>query len=236
MTSRFGVEVLSFSNILEIDGARTEKDFAVLLEAMEYGDQSGLNGAELREMCLLSLQGLKPVDAAYLVLKHDMGDVLRDGQIRNLASEMLDEKLWEEYANSSLHERLFNTGSLLYAAFPQSFPEPDAVRVVLQVKTVSTAATALLIPAPHESLLVRLLADGMDGHAALHRLFGDELGGKSFPTADEIVWIVRAEPIDEVTAKLEVISSGYWLDALNRTDFYESSAYADETRPPRPPH
>ena len=131
MKTNFHVQVLSFSNLLEIEGARTADNFAALLDVMEYGDRSGLNYAELRDMCILSLQDLKPEDAAYLVLKHDMGEVLRDGQARNLASEMLDEKLWEEYAYSSLHERLFNIGSLLYEAFPRSFPKPDAVRVEL---------------------------------------------------------------------------------------------------------
>ena len=121
MANSFSVQVLNFSNILEIDGARTPDNYAALLDALEYGDQTGMSDDEKREMCLMSLQDHKPAEAAYLVLKHDMADVLRDGQMRNAATEMLDEKLWEEYADSSLHERMFNAGSLLYAAFPGSF-------------------------------------------------------------------------------------------------------------------
>jgi len=181
--------------------------------------------------CILSLQDLEPVEAAYLVLKHDMSDVLRDGQIRNMAGEMLDEKLWEEYANSSLHERLFNAGSLLYAAFPRSFPEPDAVRVEIEVTVTNAAARKLLIPTPKESFLVRLLADGMDGGSVLHRLYGEQLEGTSFPNADEVIWIVRTEAVSEDIVRIEVISSGYWLDALNRTKKYESSAYPDAVGP-----
>ena len=233
MKNVFHVHLLSFSNLLEIEGARTTDDFAALLEAMEYGDQSGMGDDERREMCILSLQDLKPVEAAYLVLKHDMGDVLRDGQIRNLAGEMLDEKLWEEYADSSLHERLFNAGSLLYAAFPRSFPEPDAVRVKLEITATNAAARELLTPSPNESFLVRLLADGMDSHAVLHRLFSEQLKGRSFPNADEVIWIVRTEAVNEDVMRIEVISSGYWLDALNRTEFYESAAYADENQSTR---
>ncbi|MDX1401583.1 MAG: hypothetical protein R3245_06655, partial [Kiloniellales bacterium] len=216
------------SNILEIEGARTADDFSALLEAMEYGDQSGMGDDELREMCILALQDLKPEEAAYLVLKHDFSDVLRDGQIRNLSEEMLEEKLWEEYADSSLHEGMFNAGSLLYAAFPRSFPEPDAVCVKLEVTSTNTAAMGLLTPSPNESLLVRLLADGMDHQAVLHRLYGEELKGKSFPNADEVIWIVRTNAVSENVVQIEVISSGYWLDALNGTKFYESAAYADE--------
>ena len=88
-------------------------------------------------------------------------------------------------------------------------------------------AKQLLKNVDNESFLVRLLADGMDDHAILHRLYGDQLSGKSFPNAAEIVWTVRAEPAGEDTVKLEVISSGYWLDALERTKNYESAAYPD---------
>ncbi|MEH6728899.1 MAG: hypothetical protein V7703_22355, partial [Hyphomicrobiales bacterium] len=125
MTNSFHVQVLDFSNLLEIEGAWTNSDFAALLEQMEFGDQSGLAEDDLRDMCLMSLQDLDPDDAAYLVLKHVIGDALREGQLRNMANEMLEEKLWEDYVDPAYHERLFNVGSLLYAAMPRVFLKPD---------------------------------------------------------------------------------------------------------------
>jgi len=228
MKTAFRVGVLEFSNILEIAGARSESDFAGLLDAMEYGDQSDLSADDRREMCVASLQGIDPEEAAYLVLKHDFRDVLRDGQARNLAAEMLEEKLWEEYSDSSLHERFFNSGSLLYQAFPGRFPKPDAVRLNIRMTAENGAARDFLTPTLDESFLVRLLADGMDEHAVLHRLYGDELSGTKFPNAAEIVWIVRAVAVDPQTMDAEVISSGYWLDALEDVQEYESAAYADD--------
>jgi len=62
-------------------------------------------------------------------------------------------------------------------------------------------------------------------------LYHDELAGKSFPNAHEIVWIVRTEPVIHDTMRIEVISSGNWLDALNNTESYDSSAYADDIAP-----
>ncbi|MDA0786083.1 MAG: hypothetical protein O3B37_07300 [Proteobacteria bacterium] len=229
MPNSFQVRVLDFSQIGEIEGARSNQDFADLLDAMDYGDQSEMSEDERREMCLMSLQDMEPEEAAYIVLKHDMGDVLRDGQMRNAANEMRDEKLWEEYADTALHERMFNAGSLLYAAFPSLFPEPDAVRVQLEVTAVNASARALLQPTPNESFLVRLLADGMDDHAILHRFYGDELKGRSFPHADEVIWIVRTESTGENSMKFDVISSGYWLDALEDVEQYESTAYPDDS-------
>ena len=59
-----------------------------------------------------------------------------------------------------------------------------------------------------------------------------ELTGTSFPNADEVVWIVRTEAISEEAMRIDVISSGYWLDALEETEFYESNAYADDIEMP----
>ena len=70
MKNVFQVRLLGFSNLLEIEGAWAANDFVALLEAMEYGDVSRMSDAELREMCIMSLQDLEPVEAAYLVLKH----------------------------------------------------------------------------------------------------------------------------------------------------------------------
>ncbi len=227
MSNSFSVRIVHFSNILEIEGARSTADFEGLLEAMEYGDQSDLSDSDKRELCLFLLQDQEPEEAAYIVLKRDLSDVLRDGQMRNIAAEILDEKLWEEYADSSLHERLFNVGSLLFEAFPRSFPEPDAVHLEIEVTAENAGSARMLTDELNESFRVRLLADGMEEDAILHRLYGDQLTGKSFPNAAEIVWIVRPYALSETVMKIEVIGSGCWLDALGRTKVYASTAYAD---------
>jgi len=224
----FHVEILSFSNLQEIDGAWTPVDFAALLDETEFGDRSEIAEADLREMCIMSLQDLDPEKAAYVVLKHVLGDALRDGQLHNMANEMLDEKLWEEYVDPACHERLFNVGSLLYAAMPRTFPKPDAVCLKLEATAGNPTAGALLTAAPKEAFLVRLLADGMDDHAVLHRLYGEQLAAKSFPSADQVVWIVRTDATNDDAMTIEVIGSGYWLDALERTQSYDSNAYADD--------
>ncbi|NNE24403.1 MAG: hypothetical protein HKN11_17515 [Rhizobiales bacterium] len=230
MDSSFRAQILGFSNLEEIDGAWVSEDYSALLESMEFGDQAGLEKTELRDMCIMSLQDLEPEEAAYLVLNYRLGDVLRDGQIHNAAHEMLDEKLWEEYVDPKLHESMFNVGSLLFQAFPRLFPEPDAVQVKLEVTAANAASKALLFTPLDESFLLRLLADGMDGQSVLYRLYGEQLQGKSFPNAEDIVWIVRTQVVNEDTMQIEVIGSGYWLDALRHSKSFNSAAYADETQ------
>jgi hypothetical protein len=175
----------------------------------------------------MSLQDLQPRDAAALLLQYKLGEVLSKGEINNMSGEMLDEKLWEDDSDMTLHEQLFNVGSLLSATFSTTFPEPDAVRVTLQVTACNEAAEGVLSQPLSESFLVRLLADGMDDSAVLHRLFEEQLAGRSFPEAESIVWTVHTEAIGDNAVEVDVISSGYWMDSLRNTRSYESSAYGD---------
>ena len=154
--------------------------------------------------------------------------VSTSGQIQNIAHEMPEEKMWEEYADMELHELMFAVGSLLFQAFPRVFPEPDAVAVDLQVSAGNEAARALLRHPLSEAFVVRLLAAGMDDRAVLHRLFSEQLAGARFPEADTIVWIVQQQESDGTTAELSVISSGSWLDPLRDTRSYECTAFPDE--------
>ncbi len=227
MRATFHVRVVQFSVLKELDEAWQATDYLALLNRMEFGDSSGIDANELRDMCLMSLQDLKPIEAAALLLQYRLGDRLTKGEISNMSSEMLDEKLWEEDSDMTLHEQLFNVGSLLHAAFPTTFPEPDAVRVTLEVTAGNELAEKAISQPLSESFLARLLADGMDDDAVLHRLFENQLAGQSFAEAESIVWTVRTKAIDEQAIEVDLISSGYWLDSLRNTRSYGSNAYGD---------
>lgn len=223
----FVVRVLGFTELAEIEGSWTDPDFARLFELLGLEGAGELAGGELREMCLLGLQDLKPQAAAALLLTHRLGDELGRGQIQNVSTEMLDEKLWEEYADMPLHERLFHVGSLLHQAFPGSFPEPDAVEARLEITAETAEARRDLAGTPGEPFVVRLLAHGMPDTSPLNRLFGDAVAGAAFPEAASIAWIVEWGAPDGARRELRVLGSGYWLDALRGTKSYGSSARAE---------
>jgi len=226
--NNFSVKITRFANLLEISGAWSDHDFSALLDIMEVEDHSDLTGSDLRELCVMSLQDLKPEQAAEIILRHRMSDVLSEGKIKNISVEMLDEKMWEEYADYALHERFFSVGTLLYEAFPKGVSKPDAVEIDLEITANNDQSAHTLKSHLNESFLVRLLAEGMESNSVLHRMFDDNLGGSSFPDAEKIIWIVNSQAISEKSWKVEVISSGYWLDSLHETRAYESSAFADK--------
>jgi hypothetical protein len=230
-STTFRLEVLGFSILEEIEGSWTEKDFQQLAERLELGDLSALNAAEQREMCVLALGDLKPATAAALLLELRLGDSLNKGQIENASHEMLDEKLWEESADMPLHERFFHVGSLLYQAFPRTMPRPDAVELRARLTALDAVGLRLISAPLLESLLVRLLADGMPDSAPLNRLFGESVRGSSFPEAESIVWISNVGPLQGSAREFRVIGSGYWFDALRETKSYGSSARPDGPSP-----
>jgi hypothetical protein len=60
MKPEYFVEMERFSELREIAGVWTAENFIEILESLEYGDTSDIEGKELREMCLMSLQDLAP--------------------------------------------------------------------------------------------------------------------------------------------------------------------------------
>ncbi len=227
MKPKFALVVEEFRVIREIEGSWTSDDFKKLLELMEFEQAAETSDEDLREFCLMSLQDLKPRDAARLVLGHRLGDSLNAGQIENVSHEMLDEKLWEEFADVALHERMFHVGSLLHQVSPGSFPVPDAVCVQLVVTAENGPARELLAGSINESLVVRLIADGMDDSSTLRRMFGEQLSGNAFPEADKIIWTIAVTTESADVRRIEIVSSGLWLDALRDTRSFDSAAHAD---------
>lgn len=159
--------------------------------------------------------------------KHVIGDTLREGQLRNAANEMREEKLWEEYVEPAYHGQMFRVASLLYAALPAMFPKPDVVKVGLRIKSADAINEGLFVPSPNASLLVRLLAGGMSERAVLNRLYEDQIQGEAFPNAADMIWSASAATAGDGAIEISVLSSGYWLDELERSETFEVQAFPD---------
>ena len=81
--------------------------------------------------------------------------------------------------------------------------------------------------------VTRLLADAMDAHSILERLFDRQLASRSFPEAEGIIWLAEfqaSSSAGDSTRSLAVYSSVHWLDEMEKISEFESSAYEDETR------
>ncbi len=222
----FNVEPLKFSTINVLPNAWNEKNYMELLERMDFDDISGIAPNELKEMCLMSLTDHSPEAAAKIVLEYVFAKRLTPGQIDNLSNEMLAEKMWEEYADISMHEEFFNSNQLLFEAFNGKFPQPEAVR--FHVKVTAINAEDLAIFKNHaEAPLIRLLVKGMPSNTLINRLFEEQLIGRDFKEAKDIIWQLRAEPLEGKSVVFECVSSLYWFHDFKYAEDFEAATHTD---------
>lgn len=227
MKNTFIVKRLNFTSIQELPGFWTEKKYSDLLDAMEYDDTSKIPVEELEEMCLMSLNAYDPEEAAKIVLEYVFNGRLKKGQILILSNEMLEEKIWEEYADLSLQEDFFNVNQLLYNAFSGQFPHPEAVQFQVSVTTNEKNGGLVFNDSP-EATLIRLLVTGMPENTLIFRLYEEQVVGREFKDAKDIIWQLKTEKISENELIFDVISSSYWFDDFKFADSFEAKTHADE--------
>ncbi|HZJ19306.1 MAG TPA: hypothetical protein VFD35_02995 [Pricia sp.] len=227
MKLHYTIEPIKFQTIEELPHAWNDEDYKKLLATAEFGDTSELSSQELKEMCLLSITDNEPDEAARLVLAYVFGERLNPGQIDNLSHEMETEKVWEEYAELSMHEEFFNATQLLYKAYNGKFPHPEAVR--FKMKVTSKEKTGMeIFEKDAEAGLIRLLVQGMPENTLINRLFDEELKGGDFKDAKDIIWQYTEEVAEENSQVFEIISSTYWFNDLKFAESFEATLETEE--------
>lgn len=227
MKVSFKVELLKFISIQELPNSWNDQNYMDLLDLMEYGDTTELAPEELKEMCLMSLTDNDPEDAAKLVLEYVFKDRLSKGQIDNLSNEMVEEKIWEEYADLSLHEEFFNVNQLLYEAYNGKFPYPDAITFQVKVTANSKEGISVFDDFP-EASLIRLLVTGLPENTLIYRLFEEEVDGHEFKDAKDIIWQFTTEKQGEKELVFSIISSLYWFHDFKYVTSFEGETHADK--------
>jgi hypothetical protein len=225
---KYTVHILEFKEIHEMPNAWTPEDFLGLLNHIEYDDTASIPQEELKDMACLALSDFEVEEAAVKVLEFRLGEALNRGQRQNLAEELKEDRLWEEYSNIKLHEELFNVGCMLYWTFPKQFSTPDIVSLRLKVISLNKESAVNLIE-PTPSFLTRLLNDGMEDNNIMNRLFDDKINSNSFPEADDIIWSFEQSGfLSEVNSNTFTIFTSFnWVNKLKGVEEYQSKAFSD---------
>ncbi|NNJ88318.1 MAG: hypothetical protein HKP53_02865, partial [Eudoraea sp.] len=162
------------------------------------------------------------------VLEYRLGDRLNKGQRQNLAIELQEDRIWEEYADLSLHDELFHVSCMLYWAFPKNFRQPDIAKLKVTISALTNEAAQNVVN-PDASFLTRVLNDGMDVHNIINRLFDESMATNSFPESEHIIWqfetLGTGEDPKENT--ITIYTSWNWVEDLKGISEWESSAFAD---------
>ncbi len=225
---RYSVKLTELKEVHEIPHVWTEEEFRKLLQHVEYDDVDEIPVDELKDMACLALTDFEVEEAAVKVLECRLGDKLKKGQQQNMAIELQEDRIWEEYADLSLHEELFHVSCMLYWAFPKNFREPDIVKLTLTITSL-TQDSRQNVAEPTPAFLTRVLNDGMDVHNIINRLFDDSLSANAFPESEHIIWhfdsVGAMENLSEST--IVMYTSWNWVEDLKGITEWQSTAYAD---------
>lgn len=198
------INILGIRTVNELKTYWSNTDFQNLLNLMEYADANSAPVEELEDLVLMSLTDFEPDEAAQILLSYKLKDRLSAGQIQSLSHEMMEDKIAEEYADPAFHYDFFNINQLLYKAFDGTFPNTEASIISLQVTPGASHAVKM-----NEEILLKILSGSLSDRSIIHRLYGDQINGKS-PLGDaaKIIWQFRKES-EHV---YEVLTSKYWVE------------------------
>ncbi len=233
MDNEFKVEILSFLKIAEIENAWTASDYTELLGVMNIGEEelAGLNTAQLKDMCLMSLNDFEHHESAKFLLTHIFKDEMAEGEVtegklEQTSHHMVEHKLWEEHANPAYHQRFFNAYGLLRQAYNGIFAEPTGVQFTVNISADKAEAFDIFEQSLH-AVLVRLISRGISESAILNRLFEAQISGDQFPTASKILWELKEVSHTDKARQYEITSSSFWFGELEHTNHFEATAHAD---------
>ncbi len=228
MNEEFNVEILSFLKISEIENAWKATDYKALLSMMDIAENElgGTSESELKEMCLMSLNDFEHHESAKFLLTHIFKDEITEGKIDQLSHQMIENKLWEEHADSAYHWSLFNAYGLLRKAYNGIFKEPTGVKFTIKI-TANTNSTFEIFDSSLHAVIVRLLSNGLDEDAILNRLYDEQINGENFSDAKNILWILKEISITEKERQYEITSSDFWFGELEEVVNFDAKAHAD---------
>lgn len=221
MKATYTLEILDFETIDALPNAWSNKHYLDILNLLDFGDTSTLQPSELKEMAMLALADNELNDAAKILLDYIFEDRLNEGQKDNLSHEMIEEKMWEEYAEISMHEEFFNIGQLLYQSFNGNFPRSEAAQFQLKI-SVKKKTDLEILATETETNLLRIFTQGMPPNTLLNRLYKEELQGEDFEEAQHIIWQLKELDKDDTSITFQVISSLYWFQDLKFVEGFEA--------------
>ena len=215
MKLHFTLDPLTFRALNRLPGGWETKNYYELLALMDYGEPGDMAESELEELCFMALADLGEEKAALMVLTYLLGNRLSKGQIGNLAQEILVEKLWEDFADLSFHETLFNAHQILYDAFRGVFPRPEAFGFELRVAAANSRDLSYFAEET-EARLIRLIVQGMAPNTKIARLYEKELIKGPFEDAQHILWQLKKADEQAMAVVFGGISSPYWFADLKQ--------------------
>lgn len=228
MATTFSIEIEKFQKISAIKNAWNSTDYKALLISMglDESDLVSASESDLKEMCKMSLADFEPHESAQYVMSYLIKDSLSEGKIDQISHDMIDDNLWEQFADLSYHKRFFDAYGLLREAYNGTFSEPTGVLVHIKVHS-QTPSDFEVFDTSLEAAMTRALASAMEKNEVLNRLYEEQIAGESFQEARNILWHIQPITQSENEREYEIISSYFWLGGLENVTSFEATTHAD---------
>jgi hypothetical protein len=209
----YQIVIKRIDTVNEVEGYWSDEDFVRLLEKFNYPDGATADKASLPELLEMAISDYEPNEAAEIVLKYKFPDRLSDGQVEQIAHNMLIDKVCEEYPEIDMQGTLFHINQLLFKAYNGKFPNAKAS--IVHFSMTPTEAEGQKLTAEN---VLKLLNNGLSDRNLIKRLFENQMSQNiPFPEADDIVWELRTK--DDINYSL--VTSENWVnnDDITASEF-----------------
>ncbi|KIO54103.1 hypothetical protein [Flavobacterium hibernum] len=215
----YQIAIKRIDTVNEVEGYWSDEDLVQLLEKFNYPDGATADKSSLPELLEMAISDYETNEAAEIVLKYKFPDRLTDGQIEQIAHNMLIDKVCEEYPEIDMQGTLFHINQLLFKAYNGKFPNAKASIVHFSMTPIDGEAQKLTA----ENVL-KLLNKGLSDRNLIKRLFENQMSQNiPFPEAEYIVWELTTT--DDINYSL--VTSENWINKEDITE-YEFESVLEE--------
>ena len=201
----YKIAIKRIDTVNEVEGYWSDVDLIQLLDKFNYPDGATAEKKNLPELLEMAISDYEPHEAAEIVLSYKFPEELNEGQIQQIAHNMLIDKVCEEYPEIPMQGRLFHVNQLLFKAYNGKFPNAKASVVYFSMINTEGDESKVLT----KINVLKLLNNGLSDRNLIKRLFDDQMSQNiPFPEAEGIIWELNTN--DNVNYSL--VTSENWIN------------------------
>jgi hypothetical protein len=206
------VEILKLKQTHNLNNYWTIEDYRAILILCDIDDANDLSEQDTLDMVAMAFSDLKPNEAAEIVLGYKFGEQLNENQIKQIAHDMLEDDLSQEYADISFHYDFFQINQFLYRMYNGKFINSSASIIEISLTNPKGGEVSF-----SKFELLQIMAKSLSDKSVILRLYGDQItAGKNEALLEHIIW--QNWTTDQGT--IMIATSEYLLD---REDVVEGS-------------
>jgi hypothetical protein len=189
------------TSLSEIPNYWSKQDYFELLKSFDVPVANTLSEEECIEYLQMAVSEVTPNKAAQIMLTYKLSASLNEHQIEQISSDMLIDKISEEYPEIDLHCDLYSINQLLYKLYNGKFPNAKAISIEILAEIEDN--TEILT----KEQILKYLMHMVSNRSIIKRLFSDKLAHDvPFEEADSIIW-----KLDHENNRYTLYTSEYWI-------------------------